>query len=79
MEKKNIIAVIVLVLLISIIGVTIFFVNKQGEDNSQNRTNNVVEDETTKGPRDAEEIPSETIETPKQDGDNNAAGYIFTQ
>lgn len=80
MEKKNIIEVILIVLLIFIIGLTIFFVNKNIISNSKSETNNIVEDETTKGPRDAkEEIPSETIETPTQNGDNNTAGYIFTQ
>lgn len=80
MEKKNIIEVILIVLLIFIIGLTIFFVNKNIISNSKSETNNIVEDETTKGPKDPkEEIPSNTIQTPNQNGDNNTAGYIFTQ
>ena len=73
MEKKSksIILGVVIVLLIVIIGVTIFFVTKQIVENGKN---------TQSGPQDASEnIPSDTISTPTDNDEANTLNYILTQ
>ena len=74
MEKKSksIILGVVIVLLIVIIGVAIFFVNRPIKENDR--------DNSVSGPQDPTEyIPSDTISTPTDSDEANTLNFILTQ